>query len=201
MGIHWTLSAEAKKHIRDAVIGRRWSEEAKQRVRDSWTPERRKKSSIKFSGKNNPFFGRILTAEHKAKIKETREKTKKSWSSEKLARVTKINEVINSPRPVCQKCGCIIRRHNKTGMCREHKSFSDYVKQEAGKNGVHGTGNMLKNIKYKNSNMIMTALNCLEKSVDHIMRHIDVIDGKTIRYINLKLYSAIGYGMRSQLTT
>jgi len=131
MGKHWTLSEEAKRNIRNAVIGRRYSEEIKQRARDRWTPEMRKRASKLRSGKNNHFFGKTWSPEHRAKIEEARVKLVASYSLEKIERIKKREYVMNSPRLVCQKCGVIIRRHNKTGMCREHRIFSITAKEEA----------------------------------------------------------------------
>ena len=129
MGKHWTLSEKAKRNIRNAAIGRRWSEEAKQRVKDNWTPEKRAKASKLHSGENNHFFGKTWTPEHRVKIEEARAKLVASYSPEKLERINKRKEVMNSSHPTCQKCGEIIRRHNKMGMCWRHKNFSIYVKE------------------------------------------------------------------------
>jgi len=52
------------------------SEECKQKLRQSWTLERRKAKSRKMSGENNPFYGRRHT-------KETIAKIEKSWTPER----------------------------------------------------------------------------------------------------------------------
>ena len=46
------------------------TEEVKQKIRDSWTNERKKQYSIMFSGKNNPMYGKKVSDETKKKISE-----------------------------------------------------------------------------------------------------------------------------------
>ena len=130
-GRHWKLTEETKRRIGNARRGTHLSEETKKKIRNHWTPERRKQHGLEHSGKNNPMFGKTWTPEHRAKIKKAIEKIAISWSPEKIERIKKIHEIINSPRPTCQKCGIIIKRHNKNGMCQKHKKFSTYIKERA----------------------------------------------------------------------
>lgn len=129
----WKLSAETRKRIGDARRGTHLSEETKKKI-SLKNKLAFKEGRKNMRGENNPFFGKKLTLEHKAKIKETRERIKATWSPEKRERVERMKEVMNSPHPVCQKCGIVIRRHNKTGMCRGHKNLSIYVKECAKRN-------------------------------------------------------------------
>lgn len=142
MGKHWTLSEEAKRNIRNAAIGRRWSEETKQRVRDSWTPEKRAEASKLHSGENNNFFGKTWTPEHRAKIMA-------SWTPERLekARQAKLGKKvpqgkgnrkgyspITTPHPKCDFCDKPIKFNNKIGACREHRLLSKVFKEQRKKN-------------------------------------------------------------------
>lgn len=60
------------------MFGKRMSEESKEKIRISleeyWTPEKRKERSRKYSGKNNPNYGKKMSKE--SLIKASRAKTK-----------------------------------------------------------------------------------------------------------------------------
>lgn len=131
IGRHWKLSEIAKKHIGDAVRGRKLSDETKKKISEKNKLAYKDGRKKRLVGKDNPFFGKTWTPEHRAKIGEARKKIMESWTTEKIERINKRKEITNSPHPTCQKCGQIIRRHNKMGMCWRHKMFSTYVKERA----------------------------------------------------------------------
>lgn len=56
------------------MLGKRHTEEAKQNMRASWTPERRREKSKQMSGEKNPFYGKRRSEETKAKISKTKSK-------------------------------------------------------------------------------------------------------------------------------
>jgi len=76
-----------------------YSEERLQIARNCWTDERRKSMSIKFSGKNNPSFGKPLSEKTKQLLSEALTGRKSSDETKEKVRVTSTGRIM-PPRTV-----------------------------------------------------------------------------------------------------
>lgn len=127
----WKLSEETKRRISNAVRGRKLSEETKKKISlaNKLAFKENRKNVL---GRNNPFFGKTWSSEHREKIMitwtpERRKKTSKlksgiKYPSNKGNR--KGNSLINTPHPKCNFCDKFIRFDNTIQACREHQTKS-----------------------------------------------------------------------------
>ena len=69
-GYNISEGGKVPRGIPSKLKGIHRTEEVKQKLRDSWTEERRKRYSIMFSGENNPNYGKKITSETKKKLSE-----------------------------------------------------------------------------------------------------------------------------------
>lgn len=107
-------SEETKKKISEKQKGRKYSEERKQNMKNSWTDEKRKVVSARQSG-------RVLSEATKEKIRnvvvsdETKQKLRKAWTEER--KLKKQEEFEKRPLLYCPYCDIVSKQ---IGTMRKH---------------------------------------------------------------------------------
>ena len=69
-GYNLSLGGKVPRGLVSKFKGVPRTEEVKQKLRDSWTEERRQEYSKRFSGEGNPMYGKVTSEETKEKLRE-----------------------------------------------------------------------------------------------------------------------------------
>ena len=124
------MEESLKEKLRKINTGRKMPDEQKRRFSEirkkEWASGERKGG-----WKINANAGLMVIAEKRRRQKRLNVEMREKLKQEQKLLKEKERELFESLRPVCGKCGIIIRKHNETGMCRYHRIFSTLAKEKA----------------------------------------------------------------------